>query len=119
MTIYDEHNSGRKPDYFIAAERSSNALKRQNTRPQPSPPPRKNVPSLSIPAAALDKLLGKFFKGVDKQNDSISNSYSSYLSLNRLVSLPIKALKSSFSSRASPRLSFIASTNIDSISTRL
>ena len=26
-----KHNSGRKPDYFIAAERSSNTLKRQNT----------------------------------------------------------------------------------------
>ena len=86
------------------------------------PPPRKNVPSLSIPAAALDKLLGKFFKGVDKQNDSILSfqiAYSSYLPLNRPVFLPLKALKSRFSSQASPRLSFIASTSIDSISTRL
>ena len=77
---------------------------------------------ISIPAAALDKLLSKFFKGVDKQNDSILSfqiAYSSYLPLNRLVFLPLKALKSSFSSQASPRLSFIASTNIDSMSTRL
>ena len=86
------------------------------------PPPRKNVPSLSIPAAALDKLLGEFFKGVDKQNDSIlifQIAYSSYLPLNRPVFLPLKALKGRFSSQASPRLSFIASTSIDSMSTRL
>ena len=60
------------------------------------PPPMKNVPSLSIPAAALDKLLGKFFKGVDKQNDSIlifQIAYWSYLPLNRPVFLPLKALK--------------------------
>ena len=84
--------------------------------------PPKKKPSLSIPAAALDKLLGKFFKGVDKQNDSIlifQIAYSSYLPLNRPVFLPLKALKSRFSSQASPRLSFIASTSIDSISTRL
>ena len=73
---------------------------------------------ISIPAAALDKLLGKFFKGVDKQNDSILSfqiAYWSYLRLNRLVFIAPKALKSRFSSQASPRLSFIASTNIDSM----
>lgn len=73
---------------------------------------------ISIPAAALDKPLGKFFKGVDKQNDSILSfqiEYWSYLRLNRLVFIAPKGLKSRFSSQESPRRSYIASTNIDSM----
>ena len=61
--------------------------------PSPPPLPPGNVPSLSIPAAALDRLLGKFFKGVDKQNDSILSfqiAYSSYLPLNRPVFFLLK-----------------------------
>ena len=73
---------------------------------------------ISADFVLFDKLLGKFFEGVDKQNDSILNfqiAYWSYLRLNRLVFIAPKALKSRFSSQASPRLSFIASTNIDSM----
>ena len=78
-----------------------------------------NLNVTNIPAAAaLDKLLGKFFKDVHKQNggmyepdiiSSFEKAYSSYLRCARLSlsadCLSPKALQSRFSSQAMPLLS--------------
>ena len=81
---HDEGNSSQELDNFIAAERSSNPVKttkyeRKKFEAFCKQQVNGNFNVKKIPAATLDKLLGKFFKDVRKQNggeyepDSISS----------------------------------------------
>jgi len=71
QTSTEEDNSSLELDNFIAAERSLKSVLRTAGNGD------FNV--MNVPAATLDKLLGKFFKGLCKQNggkyepDSISS----------------------------------------------
>jgi len=81
----DEHkedNSSQKLNYFIAAERSANTVTKYKWKKFQAVCKQQvngNFNVMKIPAATLDKLLGKFFKDVCKQNgdeyepDSISS----------------------------------------------
>ena len=72
---HEEDNSSQELDNFIAAERSSNTVKKTmyewkkfKAFCEQQVNPDFNV--VNVPCATLDKLLGKFFKDVHKQNGS-------------------------------------------------
>ena len=72
---HEEDNSSQELDNFIAAERSSNTVKKTKYEWKKfqafcEQQVNGNFNVMNIPAATLDKLLGKFFKDVRKQNGS-------------------------------------------------
>ena len=97
---HDKDDSSQELNDFIAAERSSNTVKKTKYEWKKfeafcQQQVNGNLNIMDIPAAALDKLLGKFFKDVRKQNgdeyepDSIS-------SFQRSVQRHLKELKLPF-----------------------
>ena len=69
---HEEDNSSQELDNFIAAEKSSNTLKKTKYEWKKfqafcEQQVNGNFNIMNIPAATLDKLLGKFFKDVRKQ----------------------------------------------------
>ena len=72
---HEEDNSSQKLDNFIAAERSSNTVKKTKYEWKKfqafcEQQVNGNFNVMNIPAATLNKLLGKFFKDIRKQNGS-------------------------------------------------